>query len=726
MPASTRAGSRRSRAERRPQSTGWSTGRSPLCRAAGGSAPLPRRSEVSRRWCSEPARPATRRCGSSSGRAEQPRRWRAPRRRALKRLRRARDTGGQGVGRSTGANRGASGPAPVGPQRPVPRCRRRRSLAASRRRRALDQRRRPPRAPSEPARRSTSTGVLHGADVLAALPSGAVPGEASDLAREALLPLPAPDAVAGGACRPARQAGSAGRYKARLEAEHLLRYDASGAYSTKAGIAASSDPLFDAVWRQGDPDPDGRHHRAGPARPLLAGRGRPQPGRGHRLGATMVAHVAGVRGRGPLGRSGGGVGLDAGSDRPRPARGHRPGSGRRRGHRDRPCAPVDRDRHRARRGRGHVPGRREPARPPRRRRDRRGDAGQPRASGRGRRIARPARRHPGRCSPCAARPAGARRAGQGRRRHSHPAHPRRPAPSARGGRVAGAAGPAARHVRPRARSRLRGRGRAAAAGGNTRLSTVGGPDAPPAAVQRPDASAAAAGRRREPAGGRRRRRQGRRGRPRRHDQSRRRLPAARPRRRVPRGVRHRREPARRAARHGAGRPRRRRSRVGARAGPSGARRCAAGRGSRARAGDRWPRSPSGMVAADAAARAGGRLEPGEESALSALLRAVDTTLWTVDTVAGAGSAEVAAIVGRPVAVVRAVLELDVADDVDALTLDADAAGRPRRRVRRAGPGRSRGAARRDHPARRRPAGLVPRRRLGTRPPGRPCRRRPRT
>jgi hypothetical protein len=44
----------------------------------------------------------------------------------------------------------------------------------------------------------------------------------------------------------------------------------------------------------------------------------------------------------------------------------------------------------------------------------------------------------------------------------------------------------------------------------------------------------------------------------------------------------------------------------------------------------------------------------------------------VDTVAGAGSAEVAAIVGRPVAVVRAVLELDIADDLDSLTLDADA------------------------------------------------------
>lgn len=80
---------------------------------------------------------------------------------------------------------------------------------------------------------------------------------------------------------------------------------------------------------------------------------------------------------------------------------------------------------------------------------------------------------------------------------------------------------------------------------------------------------------------------------------------------------------------------------------------------------------AGLVAADADARAGGRLGAGSESALSALLRAVDTTLWSVDTVAGAGSAQVAAIVGRPVAVVRAVLEFDVADDLDTLTLDAE-------------------------------------------------------
>lgn len=78
---------------------------------------------------------------------------------------------------------------------------------------------------------------------------------------------------------------------------------------------------------------------------------------------------------------------------------------------------------------------------------------------------------------------------------------------------------------------------------------------------------------------------------------------------------------------------------------------------------------AGMVGADAAARGGGRAVEGADSALSALLRAVDTTLWNVDPVAGAGSAELAAIVGRPIAVVRAVLEVDVAEDLDAPALD---------------------------------------------------------
>lgn len=79
---------------------------------------------------------------------------------------------------------------------------------------------------------------------------------------------------------------------------------------------------------------------------------------------------------------------------------------------------------------------------------------------------------------------------------------------------------------------------------------------------------------------------------------------------------------------------------------------------------------TGLVRADAEARGGARA--GGESALNALLRSIDTTLWTVDSVAGAGSAQVASIVGSPLAVVRAVLSVDVADDLSSLTLDDEA------------------------------------------------------
>jgi hypothetical protein len=88
---------------------------------------------------------------------------------------------------------------------------------------------------------------------------------------------------------------------------------------------------------------------------------------------------------------------------------------------------------------------------------------------------------------------------------------------------------------------------------------------------------------------------------------------------------------------------------------------------------------AGLVAADAQARGGvaadavGPAGP-QESALSAFLRAMDTTLWTVDPVAGAGSSGLASIVGRPVAVVRLTIELDIGDDLDDLTLTADQRG----------------------------------------------------
>ena len=81
-----------------------------------------------------------------------------------------------------------------------------------------------------------------------------------------------------------------------------------------------------------------------------------------------------------------------------------------------------------------------------------------------------------------------------------------------------------------------------------------------------------------------------------------------------------------------------------------------------------------LVAADAQARqgqatagAGQGLETNHsESALSALLRAIDTTLWTVDTFAGLGSEHVAGLVGHPIAVVRAQLRLELMppDDID--------------------------------------------------------------
>ena len=70
---------------------------------------------------------------------------------------------------------------------------------------------------------------------------------------------------------------------------------------------------------------------------------------------------------------------------------------------------------------------------------------------------------------------------------------------------------------------------------------------------------------------------------------------------------------------------------------------------------------AGLVQADAAARS--LPTPPAGSALTALLRAIDTTLWTVDTFAAVGSPTVAGLVGRPVAVVRAALRLDAPDDL---------------------------------------------------------------
>ena len=82
-----------------------------------------------------------------------------------------------------------------------------------------------------------------------------------------------------------------------------------------------------------------------------------------------------------------------------------------------------------------------------------------------------------------------------------------------------------------------------------------------------------------------------------------------------------------------------------------------------------------LVAADAAGRAGAPAgeDAGRESALSALLRAIDTTLWTVDSFASLGSEHVAGLVGRPIAVVRAQLRLELRPPLDIDLSDAQRA-----------------------------------------------------
>lgn len=111
---------------------------------------------------------------------------------------------------------------------------------------------------------------------------------------------------------------------------------------------------------------------------------------------------------------------------------------------------------------------------------------------------------------------------------------------------------------------------------------------------------------------------------------------------------------------------------------------AAGRDGPADAGPHYGLAPAqaalgsfaaGLVAADAQARAGAPLDPdgAAESALSALLRAIDTTLWTVDTFAALGSEHVAGLVGRPIAVVRAQLRLELRPPLDVDLSDAQRA-----------------------------------------------------
>jgi hypothetical protein len=77
-----------------------------------------------------------------------------------------------------------------------------------------------------------------------------------------------------------------------------------------------------------------------------------------------------------------------------------------------------------------------------------------------------------------------------------------------------------------------------------------------------------------------------------------------------------------------------------------------------------------LVERDAADRAVGIGR--SESPLSALLRVIDTTLWTVDPFAQGGTEHLSLLVGRPVAMVRATLRLEVLDDTESYpTLDEE-------------------------------------------------------
>ncbi|MGE0879551.1 MAG: hypothetical protein AB7L13_12090 [Acidimicrobiia bacterium] len=78
------------------------------------------------------------------------------------------------------------------------------------------------------------------------------------------------------------------------------------------------------------------------------------------------------------------------------------------------------------------------------------------------------------------------------------------------------------------------------------------------------------------------------------------------------------------------------------------------------------RLANGVVQADVDARAG--VTPPESSALSAMLRCIDTTLWSVDTFAALGSPTVAGLVGRPIAVVRATIRLELPNDLDEVSI----------------------------------------------------------
>ena len=86
---------------------------------------------------------------------------------------------------------------------------------------------------------------------------------------------------------------------------------------------------------------------------------------------------------------------------------------------------------------------------------------------------------------------------------------------------------------------------------------------------------------------------------------------------------------------------------------------------------------AGAVAADAKARNAGTLPIGADSALSALLRVIDTTMWSVDALKGLGTEHIAGLVGRPMALVRARLSFELLGEhgFDAAAITASLADR---------------------------------------------------
>jgi len=87
---------------------------------------------------------------------------------------------------------------------------------------------------------------------------------------------------------------------------------------------------------------------------------------------------------------------------------------------------------------------------------------------------------------------------------------------------------------------------------------------------------------------------------------------------------------------------------------------------------------AGVLLADVTAR--GSNAPGVTTSLAAMLRAIDTTLWTVDTYAAIGSPTIAGLVGRPVAVVRATIKLEAPDDTGDVTVTSAGGADARRAI----------------------------------------------